>query len=184
MQTVCPKYAGHRSSLRFSNLKRHRNLLRSGRLRCAPPQLPAGSFDLAPLALAELHVDAASDKDVTKTIDGIGGRSFVGESGDWIVGNHIEQHRAALQEFDELLCVLGTVVDFGEQNILECQPAAGGFEVPVGCGEDVGEARALVGGDNFGAKFVVWSMERHGELICSSELRQPVERFGEADRGN
>ena len=78
------------------------------------------------------------------------------------------------EQLGQLAGVLRLVVDAGQQHILERQPAAGDFEIPIGRGEDLGQADVLVDRHDLVAQLVVRSVQRHGQVIARVQLAQPM----------
>ena len=94
------------------------------RLR-ATAQLPACGVDRVALAVAEVNADAALLEDLAEGALGIVARRFLGQSGDRIVGNDVEDRGAASEQVDELGCFARAVVDTAQQDVFKRQLAAG-----------------------------------------------------------
>ena len=90
--------------------------------------------------MAEVHADAALFQVSAETraaAAGVGVR--VRQAGHWIVGNHVEQRRAAGEQLGQLGRVRRAVVEAGQQHVFERQLPAGLLEIVVGLGQNIGE---------------------------------------------
>ena len=76
------------------------------------------------------------------------------------------------------------IVHTGKQHVLKRQPTAGRFEISISSRQDRLDIDRLVHRDQLVAHFVVWCMQRNGQMKAGIAVSQFVERRWQPDRRN
>jgi len=122
-------------------------------------ELAAGGVDLVAAGMADVGDDRMFAQDLDKLFESAGGGALVGDAAeggtDGVVGDDIDVCSKAFHEACEPAGMVGRVIHFIEQAILDIDESAGALLVAFGGGHDLVDVIAAVHGDQPGAGEVI-----------------------------
>lgn len=92
-------------------------------------ELAAGGGDVSAARGADVYVSACVFEDGLEAVDGVVFGALVGEGGDLVVADQVDVGPEFSGHGGELMRVFGLVVDVAQEDVFQCDFAAGGGEV-------------------------------------------------------
>ena len=154
----------------------------------AAAELAAGGVDVGAAGAAEVGDEFVLAEDRGEGFGGVVGGGLVGvalqaEAGG-VVAEEVHMHAACANDGGERAGVVGRIVYAAEEAILDRDGAAAAGLKAVGGGEDVGDRETFAHREELGARGVVGSVERDGEVDVETGGGEGVDAGDDADGGD